>query len=114
MYPFVIIWKTESLKELYESSSYGYVEELFEIINIIHGYIDNFIYEYDEKIKNEIKNNGAITIEKFYEMVNSEPYWDFIFFDIKYFDIRNKLWTEYKIDEKKLNEYFMLKIQIIK
>ena len=39
-------------------------------------------------------------------MVNSEPYWDFIFLDIKYFDITLKIWKDYKINEKELNNYF--------
>ena len=59
------------------------------------------------KIKNEIKNYGTITLNQFYEMVNSEPYWDFIFLSVKYFDFSLKTWKDYEVNETELNDYFL-------
>ena len=107
MYPYKINWTTESLKEIHEDNSYGYVNDLLGIKKILYKYIDEYINEYKNKIKNEIKNYGIITLNKFYEMVNSEPYWDFIFLSIKYFDFQLKTWNDYEINEIELNDYFL-------
>ena len=40
-------------------------------------------------------------------MVNSEPYWDFIFLSVKYFDCSLKTWIDYYVNENELNEYFL-------
>ena len=106
MYPYKINWTTEKLKEIHEDDSYGYVDNLSEFKKIIYKYIDEYICEYENEINDEINYNQTINIKKFYEMVNSEPYWDFIFLDIKYFDITLKIWKDYKINEKELNNYF--------
>ena len=50
MYPYKINWSTESLKELYEDESYGYVDNLFEIKKILFKYIDIYIYEYKKTL----------------------------------------------------------------
>ena len=107
MYPYKINWTTESLEEIHEDNSYGYVNDLLEIKKIIYKYIDEYINEYENNIKNEIKDCGTITLERFYEMVNSEPYWDFIFLSVKYFDCSLKTWIDYYVNENELNEYFL-------
>ena len=112
MYPYKINWATESLKELHEDNSYGYANDLLEIKKIIYKYIDEYINEYDNNIKNEIKDCGTITLERFYEMINSEPYWDFIFLSVKYFDFTLKTWKEYEVNEKELNDYFLSRLNI--
>jgi len=56
MYPYKINWATESLKEIHEYNSYGYVNNLFEIKELIYKYIDEYIYEYENRIKNEIED----------------------------------------------------------
>ena len=103
MYPYKINWATESLKEIHEDNSYGYADDLMEIKQIIYKYIDEYIYECENKIKIEIKNYGTITLNKFYEMVNSEPYFDFIFLSVKYFDCSLKTWVDYHVNENELN-----------
>ena len=55
----------------------------------------------------EIKNYGTITLNRFYEMVNLEPYWDFIFLSVKYFDFSLKTWKDYDVNETELNDYFL-------
>ena len=45
-------------------------------------------------------------------MVNSEPYWDFIFLSVKYFDFTLKTWKEYEVNEKELNDYFLSRLNI--
>ena len=112
MYPYKINWTTESLEEIHEDNSYGYVNDLLEIKKIIYKYIDEYINEYENNIKNEIKDCGTITLERFYEMVNSEPYWDFIFLSVKYFDFTLKTWKEYEVNEKELNDYFLSRLNI--
>jgi hypothetical protein len=107
MYPYKINWATESLKEIHEDNSYGYVDDLIEIKQIIYKYIDEYIYECKNEIKIEIENYGIITLNKFYEMVNSEPYWDFIFISVKYFDYLLKTWVDYDVNDYELNEYFL-------
>ena len=112
MYPYKINWTTESLEEIHEDNSYGYVNDLLEIKKIIYKYIDEYINEYENNIKNEIKDCGTITLERFYEMINSEPYWDFIFLSVKYFDFTLKTWKEYEVNEKELNDYFLSRLNI--
>jgi 6-pyruvoyl-tetrahydropterin synthase len=112
MYPYKINWTTESLEEIHEDNSYGYVNDLLEIKKIIYKYIDKYINEYENNIKNEIKDCGTITLERFYEMVNSEPYWDFIFLSVKYFDFTLKTWKEYEVNEKELNDYFLSRFNL--
>ncbi len=104
MYPFVIIWKAEYLKEWFENRSYCYVENYDQIDNLIYKYIDEIIVEYEDHIKDEIKMN-SFNLNRFYEMVNNESYCDFLFFSIKYFNISTKQWVEYDFDETKLNSY---------
>ena len=112
MYPYKINWTTESLEEIHEDNSYGYVNDLLEIKKIIYTYIDEYINEYENNIKNEIKDCGTITLQRFYEMVNSEPYWDFIFLSVKYFDFTLKTWKEYEVNEKELNDYFLSRFNL--
>ena len=112
MYPYKINWTTESLEEIHEDNSYGYVNDLLEIKKIIYKYIDEYINEYENNIKNEIKDCGTITLERFYEMINSEPYWDFIFLSVKYFDFTLKTWKEYEVNEIELNDYFLSRLNI--
>jgi len=109
MYPYKINWATESLKEIHEDNSYGYVNDLFEIKQLIYKYIDEYIYEYENRIKNEIEdyNNKRPIINRFYEIVNSEPYWDDIFLSVKYFDFSSKSWRDYEVDETELNKYLL-------
>jgi hypothetical protein len=107
MYPYKINWTTENLKEIHEDNSYGCANDLLEIKNILNKYINEYINEYKNEIKNEIKYNGVITLERFYEMVNSKPYYDNIFISIKYFDFTLKTWKEYDVNEIELNDYFM-------
>lgn len=103
MYPFVIIWATEQQKEQFDESSYGHVDELQEIDEIIYKHVNYFIVEHKEKIQREMKESGGtITFGRFCEMVNAQPYWDFFFITIKYFDSANKVWKNYDIDENKL------------
>lgn len=105
MYPYKINWATEKLKELHEYNSYGYTDDLLEIKKIIYKYIDEYIYEYKNEITNEITNCGTITLNRFYEMVNSDPYWDFIFLSVKYFDLSSKTWRDFEVNETELNDY---------
>jgi hypothetical protein len=112
MYPYKINWATESLKEIHEDNSYGYANDLIEIKQIIYKYIDEYIYKCKNEIKIEIENYGIITLNKFYEMVNSEPYWDFIFISVKYFDYLLKTWVDYDVNEYELNEYFLSHLNI--
>ena len=107
MYPYKINWTTEELKEIHEDDSYGCVDNLLEIKKLIYKYIDKYIYENENRINKEINAYGTIEINKFYEMVNNEPYWDFIFLSVKYFDISLKTWKDYGINEEELNKYFM-------
>ena len=109
MYPYKINWTTESLKEIHEDNSYGYVNDLFEIKKLLYKYIDEYNYEYENKIKNEIEdyNNTRPIINRFYEMVNSEPYLDDIFLSVKYFDLLSKSWCDYEINETELNNYVL-------
>jgi hypothetical protein len=107
MYPYKIHWATESLKEMHKDNSYGYVNNLLEIKQILYNYMDEYIHECEHKIKMEIKNYGTITLTKFYEMVNSEPQWDFIFLSVKYFDYSLKTWVDYDVNEDELNEYVL-------
>ena len=112
MYPYKINWTTESLEEIHEDNSYGYVNDLLEIKKIIYKYIDEYINEYENNIKNEIKDCGTITLERFYEMINSEPYCDFIFLSVKYFDFTLKTWKEYEVNEIELNDYFLSRFNL--
>lgn len=109
MYPYKINWATESLKEIHEDDSYGYTDDLFGIKKLIYKYIDEYIHEYENKIKYEIDdhNNQRPIINRFYEMVNSEPYWDDIFLSVKYFDFTLKVWVDYEVDENELNDYLL-------
>lgn len=107
MYPYKINWTTESLNEIHKNNSYGYVNHLFEIQKIIHKYVDEYICKYENQIKNEIKDNNDTRpiINKFYEMVNSEPYCDSIFLSVKYFDFASKSWCDFKVNDADLNAY---------
>ena len=107
MYPYKINWATESLKEKHEDKSYGYADDLLEIKREIYKYIDEYIYEYKKKLEYEVKDYGNITLNRFFEMVNSEPYFDFIFLSIKYFDFSLKIWKDYEVDEMELEQYFL-------
>lgn len=107
MYPYKINWATESLKEIHENNSYGYVDDLIKIKQIIYKYIDKYMDECENEIKTEIGIYGTITLNKFYEMVNSQPYWDFIFLSVKYFDFSLKTWVDYVVNENELDEYFL-------
>ncbi len=124
MYPYKINWLTESLREAHEDDSYGYVDDLFGIKKIIYKYIDEYIYECENRMKDEIINpifpiehNNKTAIEyyndqrpikdRFCEMVNGEPYLDYIFLSVKYFDFSLKTWCDYKVDETELNEYLL-------
>lgn len=109
MYPYKIKLATEGLKEIHEDNSYGYVNDLFEIKKLIYKYIDEYIYEYENRIKNEIVdcNNTRPIINRFYEMVNSEPYFDDIFLSVKYFDFISKSWYDYEVNDSELNNYLL-------
>jgi hypothetical protein len=107
MYPYKIIWANEKLKEIHEDNSYGYVDDLLEIKKVIYKYIDEYINEYKTMLKYEIEDYGNITINKFFEMVNSESYNNFIFLSIKYFDFSLKTWKDYEVDEIELENYFL-------
>ena len=113
MFPYKINWTTESLKEMFEDVSYGYVNDLYDINKIIYKYMDEFIYENENKILNEIKHNGTISLNTFYEMVNSEPYCDYIFLNVKYFDINLKLWVDYEVNELDMSNYLYKKLKLI-
>ena len=109
MYPYKIIWDTEDLKEIHEDESYGYVEDLSGIKKIIYKYVDEYINEYEDYLKYKMKNNDddIPLINIFYEMVNSEPYCDYIFLSVKYFDFALKSWKNYEVDEKELDDYLV-------
>lgn len=109
IYPYKISWSTKSLKESHEYDSYGYVKNLIEIKNIIYKYVDEYIHEHENRIKDEIEDydNTIPIINRFFEMVNSEPYNDSIFLSIRYFDCATKSWHNYDINETELNEYLL-------
>ncbi len=111
MYPYKIIWTDEQLIELYENESFGYVDNLSEIEKIIYKYLDAFIVEYKREINSEIKNYGHMELKKFYCIVNSEPYNDVIFMNVKYFDISLKTWIDYKINEDELNKHYLFRLK---
>ena len=104
MYPFHITWNTVELTEVHEDDSYGYVNDLSEIKEIIYKFIDFYICEYIDQIKYYLEED--ININTLYGLVNNQPYHDFIFLSIKYFDFSEKNWKNYPINEKELNEYF--------
>ena len=107
MYPYKINWATESLKEKHEDKSYGYADDLLGIKREIYKYIDEYIYEYKKKLEYEVKDYGNVTLNRFFEMVNNEPYFDFIFLSIKYFDFSLKTWKDYEVNEIELEQYFL-------
>ena len=107
MYPYKINWATESLKENHEDESYGYADDLLGIKREIYIYIDKYIYEYKKKLEYEVKDYGNVTLNRFFEMVNNEPYFDFIFLSIKYFDFSLKTWKDYEVNEIELEQYFL-------
>lgn len=106
MYPFVICWTTDDLNDMFKTKTYNYVRELKEIDKIILECIDELVLDHKEQIQWEIKAE-SFNLNKFYEMVNGQPYWDYIFFSVKYFDITDKIWKDYEIDEEKLNVHIM-------
>ena len=107
MYPYKINWATERLKELHEDNSYGYADDLSGIKKEIYKYIDEYIYEYEKQLEYEVKNNKTFTVNIFFEMVNSEPYHDFIFLDVKYFDFSQKAWKHYEVNETEIEHYLL-------
>lgn len=107
MYPYKINWSSEKLKEIHEDDSYGYADNLLGIKKVIYKYIDEYIYEYKINLEYELKDCRAITLSRFFEMVNSEPYCDFIFLSVKYFDFSLKIWKDYEVDEIELEQYFL-------
>ena len=107
MYPYKINWATESLKELHEDNSYGYANDLLEIKKNIYQYVDEYIYEYNNKLKYEMKNVETFTINIFFKMVNLEPYHDYIFLSVKYFDLTSKTWKDYEVDEIEMENYLL-------
>ena len=113
MYPFKITWATESLKEFHEDDSYGYADDLFGIKKEIYKYIDQYICWYKSQLEYEIKDRGYVTLHRFFEMVNSEPYSDSIFLDIKYFDFSLKKWKDYEVDEVELEQYFLSQFESV-
>ncbi len=86
MYPFVISWTSEYLNEWFENRSFNYGENFNDINNLIYKYIDEIIKEYEDIIKYAIEDE-RFNLETFYQIVNKEPYCDYLFFSIKYFDI---------------------------
>ena len=112
MYPYKINWATESLKELHKDNSYGYANDLLEIKKIIYKYIDEYIYEYNNELKYELKNVDTFTINIFFEMVNSEPYHDYIFLSVKYFDFLSKTWKDYEVNETEMENYLLSHLNI--
>jgi hypothetical protein len=114
MFPFIITWATDNLKEIFKDITYNNVDELKQIDKIIYEFIDKIILIYDIKIKNEIRNYGICKPKQFYEIVNSQHYNDTIFFSIKYFDTIGKTWKDYKINEAKLNKYLISHLTLIK
>lgn len=110
MYPYKITWATEILREAHEHESYGYADDLSGIKNTIYQYMDVYIDECRTKIEREIADCGTVTLHQFFEMVNSEPYFDCIFLSIKYFDFVSKRWVDYDVNEVELEQYFLSKI----
>jgi hypothetical protein len=100
MYPFTIIYSSKEQKEKYKDDIDGYADDLSEMKKIIYDFVDNYIYEYKNKIFYEMKHNKRISQNIFYEMFNSLP-------TIKYFDISAKMWHKYEIDKVELHEYFL-------
>ena len=111
MYPYRINWTTQGLAETHEDSEYGCADTLLDLKNIIYKYIDEYLEECEKQIKNEIQNYGTIGINRFYEMVNSEPYMDYLFISIHYFDGECKMWKTVEMDETELNDTFLAWIQ---
>jgi hypothetical protein len=106
MYPYKINWATESLRELHEDNSYGYADNLSDIKKEIYKYIDEYIYEYEKELKVAL-NNESFSLNVFFRMVNSEPYYDFMFLDVKYFDFAQKIWKHYEINEPEIEQYIL-------
>jgi 6-pyruvoyl-tetrahydropterin synthase len=95
-----IIYSTKEQKEKHKDEIYGYANDLSEIKKIIYKYADEYICEYKNKIFYEMEQNNRISQNTFYEMFNLLP-------SVKYFDISQKIWYEYEIDEVELHEYFL-------
>ena len=69
MYPFKISYSTKEQKEKHKDEIYGYANDLTEIKTIIYKYVDEYIYEHNKKIFNEIERNDGISQHTFYKML---------------------------------------------
>lgn len=107
MYPFVIIWISKNLEEHYNDNYYGCVEELKLIDKILFDFVDEIIKLHKDKIENAIYFCEDFNWTNFCETINNEPYNDSIFFNIKYFNIQNKKWIDYEIDNSYLERKFI-------
>jgi len=111
MYPYKISWATRRLKELHQDKSYGYADNLLEIKKEIYKYIDEYINEYEKQLEYEVKNVDTFNINNFFLMVNSEPYLDFIFLSVKYFDFSQKTWKDYEVNETEMEHYLLSRLK---
>lgn len=110
MYPWVIILTSRELEEYYGGNIYSYTSIIANIDKEIYKFIEEIIGLYDDKIKFYIGEN-TLDWSRFCEAVNAQPYDDSIFFSVKYFDYKTKLWNDYNIGQMELEQKF---IKIIK
>lgn len=110
MFPYVIILTSRELEEHYEGNLYGYVSDVANILKQICEFIEEIINLYDNELKYDIEEN-TLDWSRFCEAVNAQPYDDSIFFNVKYFDYKTRLWNDYDMDEIELERKF---IKIIK
>ena len=110
MYPWVMILTSRELEEHYEGNLYGYVSDIANIDKQIYEFIEEIINLYANKLKYDIEEN-TLDWSRFCEAVNAQPYDDSIFFNVKYFDYKTKLWNDYNIEQIELEQKF---IKIVK
>lgn len=110
MYPWVMILTSRELEEHYEGNLYGYVSDIANIDKQIYEFIEEIINLYANKLKYDIEEN-TLDWSRFCEAVNAQPYDDSIFFNVKYFDYKTKLWNDYDIEQIELEQKF---IKIVK
>ena len=110
MYPYIIILNSNELKEHYNGNLYDYISNINDINKQIYKFIEEIIDLYSNKIKYDIEEN-TLNWNRFCEVVNAQPYDDSIFFNVKFFDYKTKMWHDYVIEEIVLELEF---IKIIK
>lgn len=97
MYPFVIVWKSKDLIDNDFKNYFGHMNQINDISEKLDDFIIELIELYEYKIKNSLYY-GDLCWNKFCEIVNNKPYDDSIFFDIKYFDVIDKKWHDYDVN----------------